>query len=287
MIDARAARTSLSPYWPTPAAPRRELSRRFEIRRSGRRRPRIVLVTSRSIPDRDGGIAGWVGTLADVTAEAGAEAAMSAARDAAVAANAMQKNFAASASHELRTPTTSILGYTEEVLESDDALGAGPRVPRDRVPQRAAPEPSDRRPARSSTRPRSEPSMMHIEPTALAPLVDEVIANFSAAAHQRRHHARHRARAGPAARDRRPAAVRAGAHQPDRQRGEVHAERRRDQRRHPRRDGDSVQVTVADTGAGIDPADIDNIFGRFYRTKTARRLRRSRAAVSASRSRSG
>ena len=38
---------------------------------------------SRSIPDRDGGIAGWVGTLADVTAEAGAEAAMSAARDAA------------------------------------------------------------------------------------------------------------------------------------------------------------------------------------------------------------
>ena len=45
---------------------------------------------------------------------------MSAARDAALAANAMQKNFAASASHELRTPTTSILGYTEEILESDD-----------------------------------------------------------------------------------------------------------------------------------------------------------------------
>ena len=32
--------------------------------------PRIVLVTSKSIPDGDGGIAGWVGTLADVTAAA-------------------------------------------------------------------------------------------------------------------------------------------------------------------------------------------------------------------------
>ena len=32
----------------------------------------------------------------------------------------MQKTFAASASHELRTPTTSILGYAEELLDSED-----------------------------------------------------------------------------------------------------------------------------------------------------------------------
>ena len=44
---------------------------------------------------------------------------MAAARDAAVAAKLMQVNFAASASHELRTPTTSILGFIEEVLLSE------------------------------------------------------------------------------------------------------------------------------------------------------------------------
>ncbi len=52
-----------------------ELCKRFEINLPGTD-PRIVLVTSRTIPDTDGGTAGWVGTLADVTAEAWAEAAM-------------------------------------------------------------------------------------------------------------------------------------------------------------------------------------------------------------------
>ena len=34
-------------------------------------------------------------------------------------------------------------------------------------------------------------------------------------------------------------------------------------------DGPNVHVSVTDTGTGIDPADVDRIFGRFYRTKTA------------------
>ncbi|MDP9296144.1 MAG: GGDEF domain-containing protein, partial [Actinomycetota bacterium] len=59
---------------------RTELLHRFEIRPAGAP-SRVVLITSRIIPDADGGIAGWVGTLADVTAEAGAEAAMSDAAD--------------------------------------------------------------------------------------------------------------------------------------------------------------------------------------------------------------
>ena len=44
-----------------------DLYKRFEVQLPGPVR-RIVLVTSTSIPDSDGGIAGWVGTLADVTA---------------------------------------------------------------------------------------------------------------------------------------------------------------------------------------------------------------------------
>lgn len=46
-------------------------------------------------------------------------AAIASARDAAIAAIQTQNDFAASASHELRTPTASILGFLEEVLEND------------------------------------------------------------------------------------------------------------------------------------------------------------------------
>jgi signal transduction histidine kinase len=34
--------------------------------------------------------------------------------------------------------------------------------------------------------------------------------------------------------------------------------------------GDSVLVTVEDTGEGLDPGELDQIFERFYRTDTAR-----------------
>jgi two-component system, cell cycle sensor histidine kinase and response regulator CckA len=54
-----------------------ERSHRYEIDRPGLA-PRIVLVTAKPISDGDGGVAGWVGTLADVTAatrEAGANLA--------------------------------------------------------------------------------------------------------------------------------------------------------------------------------------------------------------------
>ena len=138
------------------------------------------IVTSAAIRDTDGDTIGWVGTVADVTAEAGAEAAMAAARDAAVAANVMQKNFAASASHELRTPTTSILGYTEEVLESE-TLSKQDREFLEivyRNAQRLGHLIDD---LLILDQAEIGPAMMHIETTELAPLVDEVIETFSAA----------------------------------------------------------------------------------------------------------
>ena len=61
----------------------------------------------------DGGIAGWVGTLADVTAEAGAEAAMSAARDKATEASRLKSDFLANMSHEIRTPMNGVIGMTD------------------------------------------------------------------------------------------------------------------------------------------------------------------------------
>lgn len=95
-----------------------EICRRFRMQHTGSS-SRILLVTSRSIPNSEGGTAGWVGTLADVTAEAGAEAAMSQARDEATEGSRLKSDFLANMSHEIRTPMNGVIGMTELLLETD------------------------------------------------------------------------------------------------------------------------------------------------------------------------
>jgi PAS domain S-box-containing protein len=63
------------------SAARNERSHRYEVKVPGAA-PRVVLATAKAIPNGDGGIAGWVGTLSDVTAATHQEEADLARREA-------------------------------------------------------------------------------------------------------------------------------------------------------------------------------------------------------------
>ena len=255
--EPRALRRRAQPASRDPAC-RDRLRRRGS---SSSRRPRFATTTATPL--------GWVGTVADVTAEAGAEAAMSAARDAAVAANVMQKNFAASASHELRTPTTSILGYTEEVLESD-TLSKQDREFLEvvyRNAQRLSHLIDD---LLILDQAEIGPAMMHIETNEARAARRRGHRDVLGRGAEGRHHARRRTTALiPRSRMIDPHRFEQALTNLIGNAVKFTPERRR--RSASRSDDPTTpsRSSSADTGAGIDPADIEHIFGRFYRTKTA------------------
>ena len=98
--------------WRAASRHGREYEHRFRLMRSDSA-VRHVHLHARPLADETGRITGYVGTVADITAAVEAEATLTAARDAALAASRAKGDFLAMISHEIRTPMNGILGFTE------------------------------------------------------------------------------------------------------------------------------------------------------------------------------
>ena len=78
----------------------------------------------RAVPVRaEGVVREWVGTHTDITERKQAEADLQAAKEAAEAANRAKSQFLANMSHELRTPLSAVIGYSEMIEEEMEDQG--------------------------------------------------------------------------------------------------------------------------------------------------------------------
>jgi PAS domain S-box-containing protein len=77
----------------------------------------------------DGSFAGYVGSAVDITSHKQAERELVRAKEVAEQANQTKSTFLAIISHELKTPLTAIIGYSELIQEEAQARGWGELIP--------------------------------------------------------------------------------------------------------------------------------------------------------------
>jgi PAS domain S-box-containing protein len=239
----------------------------------------VVQATAKPLLGRDNAVAGWVGTVSDVTDEEAAKTVMRDARDAALATTLMQSNFTVSASHELRTPTTSVLGFIEEVLENDEVSHDDRRCLdiAYRSAQRLSALIDDLLVLGEED---IGAGRMCVEPTLVNGLVETVVSSFSATAQQAEVTLVVDTGAAPGA----DTGADPGADPPCASVDPVRLEQALnnllsnalkftppggDVTVVTSTDEESVRIVVTDTGMGIDPQAMDSIFSRFYRAMEA------------------
>jgi PAS domain S-box-containing protein len=214
---------------------------------------RALSVSSRTVVDRDGAVAGAVLAYHDVTEL--------------VRAMHVKDEFVATVSHELRTPLTAALAYLELLDESADVgvEGHGQVAAARRNMLRLSHLVAD---LLFTTRASAGSPLVTPYRVDLVTVVDEAVDAASVDAEG----------AGVRLTARRPESVPAVA---DGMRlrqvvdnllsnAIVHSPRGAEVVVELAEEGGRVVLTVADTGCGIDPDEADEVFGRFYRGRSAR-----------------
>jgi signal transduction histidine kinase len=243
-------------------------------RRGGRARAlRGDAGVGRPLARRDGDAAAPAGprlrrrvvTLRDVTERRQAEILLRQ-KEAAEAANVAKSRFLANMSHELRTPLNAIIGYSEMLLEDAEARGDAELVADLRKIGVAGVHLLELI-SNILDLTKIEAGRMELWPErfSVRALVQERGDRAGDAGRQARrpHRGAHPARGRVHVH--RHAQAAAGAVQPARQRDQVHRERQDPRRRAPldRRRPRLVEISVADSGIGIDAAALPRLFADF------------------------